>query len=540
MSPALTEALGELPGLLRAHLALSAAALAAGVIVGAPLALWAARSRRARTPLLALTGLIQTVPTLALLALFYPLLLGAGRLTGLNIPALGFFPALIALSLYALLPIVRNGVAALNGIDRGIVEAADGIGMTRSQRLWIVELPLGAPVMLAGIRTAAVWTIGTATLATTVGQACLGNLIFSGLQTENWTRVLVGCGAAALLALAADGLLALIETGVARRQRWRSCLALGLAVVALAVALWPASPPTPGQGIQRTGGRPIVIGAKNFSEQYILASLIEDRLHAAGLATARRDDLGSAVAYRALAAGDIDVYVDYSGTLWANVLRRTDILPAAEMRAQLTKQLHARDGVIVLGALGFENAYALAMRRDRAAALGVGSLADLAPVAPKLNLASDLEFLSRPEWRSVASRYGLHFAQARAYSPTFIYRAVADGSADVISAFSSDGRIAALELVTLTDPRGALPSYDALLLLAPGRARDQRLRAALQPLAGHIAIGPMRQANFMVDRDQDKRTPAEAAQWLLGAAGIAPTAVPDSNASKAQQASQTR
>jgi osmoprotectant transport system permease protein len=219
MTPALSEALGELPDLLRAHLALSAAALAAGVVVGAPLALWAARSRVARTPLLALIGLIQTIPTLALLALFYPLLLGTGRLTGLAIPALGFLPALIALSLYALLPIVRNGVAALDGLDPGIIEAADGLGMTPSQRLWLVELPLGAPVMLAGIRTAAVWTIGTATLATTVGQACLGNLIFSGLQTENWTRVLVGCGAAALLALAADGLLALVETGVARRQR---------------------------------------------------------------------------------------------------------------------------------------------------------------------------------------------------------------------------------------------------------------------------------------------------------------------------------
>lgn len=524
MTPALSEALGELPDLLRAHLALSAAALAAGVVVGAPLALWAARSRAARTPLLALIGLIQTIPTLALLALFYPLLLGTGRLTGLAIPALGFLPALIALSLYALLPIVRNGVAALDGLDPGIIEAADGLGMTPSQRLWLVELPLGAPVMLAGIRTAAVWTIGTATLATTVGQACLGNLIFSGLQTENWTRVLVGCGAAALLALAADGLLALVEIGVARRQGWRLWLALGLTAVALMVALWPAPLRPAGQASRR----PIVIGAKNFSEQYILAGVIEDRLHAAGLATARRDDLGSAVAYRALAAGDIDVYVDYSGTLWANVLGRTDIPSAAAMRAQLTTQLHARDGVVVLGALGFENAYALAMRRERAAALGIRTLNDLASVAPRLRLATDLEFLSRPEWRSVADSYGLRFASARAYSPTFIYRAVADGSADVISAFSSDGRIAALDLVTLPDPRGALPSYDALLLLAPRQAGDQQLRAALQPLIGCIAIGPMRQANLMVDRDADKRTPAEAARWLLAATGLATSTAPQS------------
>ena len=160
----------------------------------------------------------------------------------------------------------------------------------------MVELPLGAPVILAGIRTAAVWTIGAATLATTVGQPSLGDLIFSGLQTENWVRVLTGCAAAAALALAVDGLLALVEAGLATplalagparpgragspRSALRSCSAAGAA-----------------------GGETVVIGAKNFSEQYILASAIERRLQAAGYRTERRDNLGSTVAYQALAAG---------------------------------------------------------------------------------------------------------------------------------------------------------------------------------------------------------------------------------------------
>jgi osmoprotectant transport system permease protein len=508
MSPALAEAFAELPGLVRAHLLLSGCAVAVGVLVGLPLALWAARSRRVRVPLLAFVGLIQTIPALALLALFYPLLLIIGQATGTALPALGFLPALIALSLYALLPIVRNAIAAQQGLDPNVIEAADGVGMTRRQRLLLVELPLGAPVMLAGIRTAAVWTIGAATLATTVGQPSLGNLIFSGLQTENWIRVLVGCVAAAVLALAADALLALVETGVARRSPWRLRLGLGLLAAAIAAAFLP--------GLGGAEGRVVVVGAKNFSEQYILASAIETRLRAAGLETARRDDLGSAVAYRAVAAGDVDVYVDYSGTLWTNVLGRTDIPPAAEMRRQLTVALAERDGVAVLGALGFENAYALAMRRERAQALGVETLDDLARAAPRLAFGSDIEFLSRPEWRSVAGAYGLRFASQRNYSPTFMYRAVTDGSADVISAFSSDGRIAALDLVTLSDPRGALPSYDALILLSPRAARDRALVDALRPLVGAIGVERMRQANLMVDRDADKKTPAEAARWLLG------------------------
>jgi len=505
MSPALTESLAELPALLRAHMLLGGSAVAIGVLVGVPLAIIGSECRRVATPLLAFAGLIQTIPALALLALFYPLLLLIGRGTGLPLPALGFLPALIALALYALLPILRNGIAALKGLDPAIVEAANGIGMTRWQRLWLVELPLGAPVMLAGIRTASVWTIGAATLATTVGQPSLGNLIFSGLQTESWVRVLVGCGASALLALSVDAMLALIEHGVAKRSKPLWLSGLGLLIAAMVLTIPFARGESAGT---------VIIGAKNFSEQYILASMIEDRLKAAGYRTERRDDLGSAVAYRALAAGDIDVYVDYGGTLWANVLGRKDNPPATSVRQQLNEALARRDGVRVLGALGFENAYALAMPRSEAARLGVTTLGDLAGVAPKLRFASDIEFLTRPEWRAVASAYGLRFADQRPYNPTFMYHAVAEGSADVISAFSSDGRIAALDLVTLTDPKHALPSYEALLLLSPARARDGRFAATLQPLIASISIDRMRKAILMVDRDADKRTPAEAAAWL--------------------------
>ena len=507
MNPALAEALAELPELLRAHLLVSGSAILIGVAVGLPLAIWAAGNRRARTPLLGLAGLVQTIPALALLALFYPMLLIVAGVTGLDIPALGFLPALIALSVYALLPILRNGVAALQGVDPDVLEAADGVGMTRRQRLVMVELPLGAPVILAGIRTAAVWTIGAATLATTVGQSSLGNLIFSGLQTENWVRVLVGCAAAAVLALVVDGLLALVESGLARRSRWRVRLGLAAIAAALGFAFLPL-PATSGEG------ETVVIGAKNFSEQYILASVIERRLQAAGYRTERRDNLGSTVAYQALAAGDVHVYVDYSGTLWTNILQRRDTPPPEAMRATLTAALRARDGVRLLGPLGFENAYALAMRGETARALGLRTLDDLAGPARRLRFGADLEFLTRPEWRSVREAYDLRFAEQRSYSPTFMYRAIADGSADIISAFSSDGRIAALDLVLLDDPRRALPSYDAVLLISPEHAEDRRLVEALRPLIGAIPVGRMREANLMVDRDEDKRTPAEAARWL--------------------------
>ena len=504
-----------LPSYLGQHVLLSAAALALGLVVSLPLALLAARHPKVRWPALAVASLIQTIPGLALLALFYPLLLAVSSLTlrafGFGVPALGFLPSLLALTLYSMLPILRNGVAGLTGVDPAVLEAADGVGMTPAQKLWRVEVPLAAPVVMAGVRTAAVWTIGAATLSTPVGQTSLGNYIFSGLQTENWVFVLFGCAAAAVLALAADQLLGLIEAGAARRDRRRIIAGLaGLALGTLA-ALAPFA----------HADRPAyAIGAKNFSEQFILASVIEDRLDAAGAAARRKDGLGSAVVFRALASSDIDVYVDYTGTLWTNVLRRSDSPPRERMLAELTAELKSRYGVVVLGSLGFENAYALTMTSPHAAALGVRSIEDLAPKAGQLTLGGDLEFLSRPEWAAIRKAYGLSFRAQRSYNPTFMYRALEGGEADVISAFSSDGRIAADRLVVLSDPRHAIPNYDAVVLISPRRAGDRRLHQALAPLIGRIDVAHMRQANFMVDRDQDKRPPEQAARWLEAQVGL--------------------
>lgn len=501
----MTSAFTRVPELLASHVPLAAAALLLGLAVSLPLAIVAARRPNVARAALGFASLVQTIPALALLALFYPLLLGLSALVGGAVPALGFLPSLLALALYALLPILRNGVAGLTGIDPAVAEAADGVGMTPRQKLWLVEAPLAAPVVMAGIRTAAVWTIGAATLSTTVGWPSLGDLIFAGLQTQDWALVTAGCVAAAALALGVDALLGLVEWGIRRRRRAPVIAAIALLLVGTGAAVAPRLTPAPPT---------VTIGAKNFSEQFILARLIGRRLEAAGYRVAYREGLGSAVAFRALASGDVDVYVDYAGTIWANEMRRTDTPAPAAMVAEIGRWARAEHGIGLLGPLGFENAYALAMRQGDTARLQVRTLADLARVAPQLTLGSDLEFLERPEWRAVRDAYGLRFRATRNYAPTFMYRAIDSGAADVISAFSSDGRIAAQKLTVLADPKRAIPSYDALLLLAPGRADDARLRAALAPLVGRIRVEDMRAANYSVDRDTQKRTPADAAAWL--------------------------
>lgn len=497
--------LDRLPQLLASHILLAACALALGLLVSLPLAVWAARDRTVARTALGFASLVQTIPALALLALFYPLLLALSALIGGGIPALGFLPSLLALTLYALLPILRNGVAGLTGIDPAVTEAADGVGMTTAQKLRLVEAPLAAPVVMAGVRTAAVWTIGAATLSTTVGYPGLGDLIFAGLQTQDWALVTTGCVAAAALALAADALLGLIEYGIKTRKRLWSWTGLVLLLAGTAAAMAPSLMPQ----------RPVVtIGAKNFSEQYILARLIGRRLETAGYQVRYREGLGSAVIFRALASGDVDVYVDYAGTLWTNEMKRRDIPPPKAMTAAIGQWVKAEHGVSLVGALGFENAYAIAVRGSDAQRLGLKTLDDLARAAARMTLGSDLEFLERPEWAAVRDAYGLHFAATRAFSPTFMYRAIDSGTVDAISAFSSDGRIAAQHLVVLTDPRHAIPSYDALLLVSPKRAGDARFTAALKPLVGRIDVETMRAANLSVDRDSGKWTPERAAAWL--------------------------
>jgi len=499
----------NLPDYLGQHVLLSLSAMLLGLAISLPLAVAASRVAWLRGSSLAVASIVQTIPGLALLALFYPVLVIVSGFTtatfGFGFRALGFLPAMLALTLYSILPVLRNTVTGLGGIDPAILRAARATGMTSWQSLTLVELPLAAPIIMAGVRTAAVWVIGTATLSTPVGQTSLGNYIFTGLQTENWGLVLFGCIAAALLAIVIDRLLTLAESGLAERSRWRLWSAFGGIAIVVIASLFP---------LLGRAQAPVVIGTKSFDEQYILGSLIQTRLSEAGFATQRRDGLGSAVAFHALVNGDIDVYVDYSGTIWANEMKRTDSPGRARVLMQMGVWLEKTYGIRCLGSLGFENAYAVAMRRDRADRLHIVTLADLAAHAPDMTVGGDYEIFARPEWRAVADTYQLHFAHQRQFQSDFMYRAVVGGDVDAITAFSSDGRVAQYDLRLLGDPKGALPPYDAVLLVSAKHARDKKLIASLSTLIGAINLKTMQQANLMVDRDVDKRSPEATSRWL--------------------------
>jgi osmoprotectant transport system permease protein len=521
----LVGSLGQLPVDLAQHVLITGVALGAGIALSLPLAILASRRRWMSVAMLGGASLVQTVPGIALLALVYAVLVNASKLmqepsSGAGgLPAVSFWTTWVALTLYSMLPVMRNTVTGLRGVDPALTEAARGVGMTPGQVLRKVELPLALPVIIAGIRTSTVWVVGIATLSTPVGQKSLGDLIFTGLQLENWGMALLGCLAAIVLAIVLDALIALLQRAAERRSRWRGIVAgAGLAAVLLGGLAPSAARHLGAASHAGAAAPPLIVGAKTFDEQFILASLIRDELEQAGLPARTREGLGSTIAFDALTHDEVDAYVDYSGTIWAVQMKQDRVADGDTVLRAVSEWLARTYGVTCLGRLGFANAYALAMRRDRADRLGIHSIADLVAHEDSLTFGGDYEFFGRPEWKSIVRTYGLRAPRThlRTFQSTLMYQALRSGEVDVVSAFSSDGRIAAYDLRVLDDPKHALPPYDAILLVGRRAAARPGVLDALRPLIGRIPDDLMRQANYRVDRAEDKESPEQAAAWLRG------------------------
>jgi osmoprotectant transport system permease protein len=501
MSDNLREQLLLLPDYFQGHLILTLAALCMGIMISIPLGVWAAQSPAVKRPLLTTVSIIQTFPSVAILAMVVALLGGQ----------IGFVPAIIALVLYSMLPIVRNTVTGLETVSADVVEAARGIGMSSNQILTRVRLPLALPVIIAGIRTAAVWTVGLATLSTLVGATSFGNYIFTGLQTRNLVSVTVGSLAAASMAVALDAIIGGIQWLSEHRNqdvdsgRFKQVkLAVGAGLIAgISLSVYSLLPePKPD----------FIVGGKGFTEQYIIAGLISAELEEAGFRVDQRLGLGSEVVYQATANNTVDVYLEYTGTVWANRMNQTGNPGRQAVREAVEKYVEENDGIHSMGALGFQNLYALAMRKDRAAELGIQSIEDLTPVAESLIAAGDLEFFGRPEWITLRDTYAIDFAEKLTFDTALMYTAVNERQVDLITAYTSDGRVAAYDLLILDDPRNALLPYDGMLVVSPDAARDPVFVDTLSGLIDKISDDAMREANKIVDVDGG--TIGEAVDYL--------------------------
>jgi osmoprotectant transport system permease protein len=478
----------ELLGMIERHLLLVTVSTGVAVALGVPAGVVAARHPRAGRPIVALANLAQTVPSLALLGFLLPVPLLGG---------IGAQVAVVALIVYALLPIVRGTIAGLRSIDPGVRTAGEAMGMTGWQLLRIVELPLALPSIVAGIRVAVVIGVGTATVAAAVGAGGLGEYIFRGLSMVDSTVILAGAVPAAVMAIGADTLLTQVERLLQPARRVRPRLAAGLAA---ALAL-PAIAALAAAGL-RSSPDAVVIGSKNFTEQVILGELLAQTLEAHGLPVTRRLNLGGTfICDRALRAGDIDVYVEYTGTALTAVFRDR----IGDDRAAVferTRQLYAGAGLTMLPPLGFDNTFAILVRRRDADQLGLATIADLQRVQDRWLPGFGYEFVERKDgFRGLAAAYGLAFARApRVMDMALMYRALATGQVDVIAGDATSALIRSLDLAMLDDDRRYFPPYDAVPVARSASLLERpAMRAALESLAGQVSADDMRALNHAVD-----------------------------------------
>jgi osmoprotectant transport system permease protein len=477
----------ELAGMLQQHLLLVLLSTAVAAALGVPAGILAVHRPRLGRPLVALANVAQTIPSLALLGFLLPLPLIGG---------VGPRIAVVALILYALLPIVRSTAAGLASIDRSVIEAGVAMGMTPRQLLTIVELPLALPSIVAGVRVATVLTIGTATIAAAVGAGGLGEYIFRGLSMVDATVILAGAIPAAVLALAADAGLTWVERWLRQARRpSRPAVPLtigaaGVAAVSLLVATAARDTPS------------IVVASKNFTEQVILGELVAQALEREGVAVTRRLNLGGTfICDRAIRSGDVDVYVEYTGTALTAILKEPVQRDADAVLARV-RDRYAEQGLSVLRSLGFNNTFAMLVRRGDAEKYGLRTIGDVQRVGDRWRPAFGYEFLERADgYPGLAAAYGLTFAaMPRAMDLSLVYRALANGEVDLVNGDSTSGLIDALDLTVLADDRGYFPPYHAVPIVRSAvLLREPAVGRALERLAGRISDTEMRRMNRAVD-----------------------------------------
>jgi len=481
----------ELAGLLGQHVLLVVVATTAAAAIGVPLGIFAARRPRLAAPLMATASVVQTVPSLAMFGFLLPVPLVGG---------VGARAALVVLILYGVLPIVRTTIAGLRGIDASIREAGVAMGMTPRELLRQVELPLALPSIVAGMRVAAVVGVGSATIAAAIGAGGLGEYIYRGLSMVDTTVILAGAIPAAALALVVDGSLLWLERQLSARRRSRARrTALTAAAVAAALVLWSS-----GAAARRSGGK-IVVGSKNFTEQLVLGELLAQTIEReTGLPVDRRLNLGgSIICDRALLTGDIDVYVEYTGTALTAVFHQPVSTDAGAV-FDAVRDLYARSGRTLLPPLGFNNTFAILVRGADARARGLKTIDDVAAETPRLRAGFGYEFVGRPDgYPGLAQTYGLRFpAPPRVMDLTLSYRALASGQVDLIAGDATAGLIKGLDLVQLEDNRHYFPPYDAAAVArAETLLRYPSVRTAIEGLSGRISAADMRAMNYAADAE---------------------------------------
>jgi len=488
----------QLLAALLEHIQISFIALFFAVIIAIPLGIYLTNKKKIAESIIGISAVLQTIPSLALLGLLIPLF-GIGKV-----------PAIIALVVYALLPILRNTYTGIKEVDPSLKEAALAMGMNMPKRLLKVELPLALPVIMAGIRTAMVLIVGTATLAALIGAGGLGDIILLGIDRNNTALILLGAVPAAILALIFDVLLKKLESLSFRK----TLTAIGLVSIAALMMIF----------IPLLNGKDhaeIVIAGKLGAEPEILINmyklLIEQETD---LTVQLKPGLGkTSFVFNALKSGSIDIYPEFTGTAISEFLKQEAI---NNNQADVYRQ--ARDGLlkqfdmVMLSPMSYNNTYALAVSKDLAETYQLQTISDLKPIEQAVKAGFTLEFNDREDgYVGIQKRYGIALTSIKTMEPKLRYQAIESGAINLLDAYSTDSEIRQYKLHVLKDDQALFPPYQgAPLLRKETLTKYPEIEKALNKLADQITDDEMREMNFQVNVE-GKLAEEVARAYLLNA-----------------------
>lgn len=490
----------QLLAALLEHIQISFIALFFAVLIAIPLGIYLTNKKKVAESIIGISAVLQTIPSLALLGLLIPLF-GIGKV-----------PAIIALVVYALLPILRNTYTGINEVDPSLKEAALAMGMNRSKRLVKVELPLAMPVMMAGIRTAMVLIVGTATLAALIGAGGLGDIILLGIDRNNTALILIGAIPAAILALIFDVALKKLES--LSFKKTITTLSL-ISLAALVMIFFPL--------LSSKQQDEIVIAGKLGAEPEILINmyklLIEQETD---LTVTLKPGLGkTSFVFNALKSGSIDIYPEFTGTAISEFLKEEAINNNQEdVYLQAKEGMQEQFDMVMLSPMNYNNTYALAVSEELAESYQLQKISDLKPIEQKVKAGFTLEFNDREDgYVGIQKRYGIAFTTLATMEPKLRYQAIQSGDINLLDAYSTDSEIRQYKLRVLEDDQALFPPYQGAPLLRKETLIDYpEIGEALNQLADHITDDEMREMNYQVN--VEGKLAAEVAKEYLVKIGL--------------------
>ncbi len=511
---------GEILALTGEHIRLTAISLFFALLIGIPAGILITNVKWLQKPILGVANVMQAIPSMALLGFAIPLL------------GIGSLPAIVVVILYSLLPIIKNTYTGLSGIDPTMMEAAKGIGMKGKEILRKIQLPLALPVIMTGVRVSAVTAVGLMTIAAFIGAGGLGTLVFAGIRTVNHLQILAGAIPACILALLVDYLGGTIEYLITppgmsheyleakekyKQKRQRRKWALSL--LALLVVLAFGSQLSFGG---KKDGEEISIGMKDFTEHTILGHIIGEYIEAnTDLKVNRKLNLGGTqVVFSALRSGEIDFTVDYTGTMYGDILKYPASSNVEQVYESVKKDYKDQFDLDVLKNLNFNNTYALAVKQETAEKFQLQTIDDFLKHQQDLRLGFTLEFINRDDGlKGLEERFNIDPPHVVGIDGSNRYVALMSGETDVTEVFSTDGLLRKYQLVVLKDDKEFFPPYYAVPVLRHElMEKHPELVRLFEELGEHFSDEVMTELNYQVDELHKK--PEDVAHDFLVQEGL--------------------